>query len=361
MEDTPTASILPLYLEPIANQTVNEGQTFNVGAQGYSAVEGTALTYSLDPGAPAGTTIDQSTGIFAWTPGNGPQTVSVTVRVTDNESPPMSATQSFVIKVINVPPTVTLASATPVPAGAAFSDTGIFTDPGTQDSWTATVDYGDGSGSQPQILNADKTFALDHVYASAGTYPVIVAVTDSGDGVGTSALTETVTQANTMTAIAGSVTSPVYGQSVTFSASVGAVAPGSGMPTGTIQFEVDGSNLGTPVDLVNGSATSIATAALGAGTHSIAAVYSGDDNFVTSTAEDFPLSVAPAPLTITADSESKTYGQALAFVGDEFTTYGLVNSDSVTSVTLTSTAQRARHRCPPYRIPLSPATRPEPD
>ncbi len=41
-------------------------------------------------------------------------------------------------------------------------------------------------------------------------------------------------------------------------------------------------------------------------------------------------------MTITANSTSKTYGQTVTFAGTEFTTTGLVNGDTVNSVTLTS-------------------------
>ena len=51
---------------------------------------------------------------------------------------------------------------------------------------------------------------------------------------------------------------------------------------------------------------------------------------------DGALTVTLAPLTITALDLSKTYGSAFAFDGDEFTTSGLLLSDSVTSVTLAS-------------------------
>ena len=67
------------------------------------------------------------------------------------------------------------------------------------------------------------------------------------------------------------------------------------------------------------------------------------------------LTVNPAPLTITADNTSKTYGQTLSFTGNEFTTSGLVNSDSVTSVTLTSAGAipTAGVAGSPYAIDLS--------
>ena len=64
------------------------------------------------------------------------------------------------------------------------------------------------------------------------------------------------------------------------------------------------------------------------------------------------MTVSPAPLTITADSTSKTYGQAVTFSGTEFTESGLVNGDTVTDVALTSTGALARAPVagPPYTI-----------
>ena len=57
---------------------------------------------------------------------------------------------------------------------------------------------------------------------------------------------------------------------------------------------------------------------------------------------DGSLTVTPRPLTITANDETKTYGDTLTFAGTEFTTSGLVNGDSVDSVTLTSDGARRR-------------------
>jgi hypothetical protein len=48
------------------------------------------------------------------------------------------------------------------------------------------------------------------------------------------------------------------------------------------------------------------------------------------------LFVDPKDLTITAADQSKTYGDVFSFAGTEFTPVGLVNSDAVTSVTLSS-------------------------
>src|SRR5262249_34007282 len=123
------------------------------------------------------------------------ETLSVTVTVTDSGSPPLSDSRTFTIDVANVAPTVTAGGDGSATAGAVFARNGSFTDPGTSDSWTATVNYGDQSGDQPLTLNSDKTFALSHVYASAGSYPVKVTVTDAGNGQGTVTFTLTVAPA----------------------------------------------------------------------------------------------------------------------------------------------------------------------
>src|SRR5207248_1837580 len=48
------------------------------------------------------------------------------------------------------------------------------------------------------------------------------------------------------------------------------------------------------------------------------------------------LSVTPRPLTITADNAAKNEGETVTFAGTEFQVTGLVNGDTVSSVTLTS-------------------------
>jgi peptidoglycan/xylan/chitin deacetylase (PgdA/CDA1 family) len=72
-----------------------------------------------------------------------------------------------------------------------LSDTGSFADPGAE-TWTATVNYDDGSGTQPLTLNPDKTFALVHTYATTGVYTLTVTVTDSHGGTGSDTATVTV-------------------------------------------------------------------------------------------------------------------------------------------------------------------------
>jgi len=70
------------------------------------------------------------------------------------------------------------------------------------------------------------------------------------------------------------------------------------------------------------------------------------------------LTVNPASLTVTANSQSKTYGQAISFAGTEFTTSALQNAETVGSATLTSSgaAATAHVTGSPYAITASAAT-----
>ena len=70
------------------------------------------------------------------------------------------------------------------------------------------------------------------------------------------------------------------------------------------------------------------------------------------------LTIAPAPLTVTANNASKTYGQTTTFTGSEFTANGLKNGETVGSVNLSSagTPASAGVAGSPYAVTASNAT-----
>lgn len=87
------------------------------------------------------------------------------------------------LTVSNTPPSVTLdQTAATLSEGDTLSRSGSATDPGG-DSLTATVDYGDGSGTAALTLNGT-SFDLQHQFQDNGTFTVTVTVTDS-DGAST--------------------------------------------------------------------------------------------------------------------------------------------------------------------------------
>ncbi len=92
--------------------------------------------------------------------------------------------------------------------------------------------------------------------------------------------------------------STVFGESVTFTATVSATPPGTGTPGGTVQFRVDGQPLGGAVTLAGGTA-SRSTSALAVGSHTITADYTpGGQTFAGSTGTLNPdQQVSPASTT----------------------------------------------------------------
>jgi hypothetical protein len=113
-----------------------------------------------------------------------------------------------------------------------------------------------------------------------------------GNFAGSSAtLSQGVNKGTTTTTVTASPNPSTPGQSVTFTATVN-VASGSGTPTGTVTFKDGGTTIGTGAVGAGGVAT-FTTAALSSGSHSITAVYGGDNNFTGSTSAAIVEQVGP--------------------------------------------------------------------
>ena len=102
---------------------------------------------------------------------------------------------------------------------------------------------------------------------------------------------QTVNPANTTTTLAGP-TAAQFGQTITFTATVTPNAPGGGVPTGNVFFNVDG-NAPAPVPLV-GNQASFTTSTLSLGSHNITATYPGNGNYNGSTSSTKSISITPA-------------------------------------------------------------------
>ena len=109
---------------------------------------------------------------------NGSYTATLTV--TDAFGWPRTA--ALTLTIANVAPGVASFAGASLIAGETYTTTGSFADPGA-DHWTATVNYGDGGGSEPLGLS-EQAFTLTHTYAAAGTFTVTVTVTDEDGGQG---------------------------------------------------------------------------------------------------------------------------------------------------------------------------------
>ncbi len=146
-----------------------------------------------------------------------------------------------------------------------------------------------------------------------GTLGIRVAAGTGTDAAGntnalsaTSATFTVINKLTSTTALVSSVNPTTYGQSVTLTATVTSGA------TGTVTFMDGASTLGTAT--LDGSSTaSLATSALGGGSHSLTAVYGGDSAYNGSTSSALTQVINPAApgLALAASPNPSTYGQSV--------------------------------------------------
>jgi hypothetical protein len=218
----------------------------------------------------------------------------------------------------------------------SFTATVTSQGPGTP-TGTVTL-FDNGTAVATVSVNANGTATWQTNTLSAGSHPNLTAQYGGDSSFLSSTSTAdsvTVNPDATSTALTSDVQASTYGQSVTFRATVVAQGPGSGTPTGKVQFQVGSTVLGSATLTSTGTA-SFTTSMLAAGSDAVDAVYSGDSNFSGGSSAADTLTVSPAALTITANNESKTYGTTLNFAGTEFTSSGLQNGDTIGSVSLSS-------------------------
>ena len=114
--------------------------------------------------------------------------------------------------------------------------------------------------------------------------PYTITAVYAGDALSTTssnptAYLQTLTKAGTTTAVASSANASVFGQNVTFTATVSSNATGM---TGVVTFLDGSTTLGTAT-LGSGNVATVTTSFTAPGTHGITAVYAGDSNFTGST------------------------------------------------------------------------------
>ncbi|MFO8009481.1 MAG: PKD domain-containing protein [Dehalococcoidia bacterium] len=127
-----------------------------------------------------GTSTEQNPGFTFIEDGS----YGVSLAVEDDDGSVSSA--GGTVTVTNVPPTVDAGT-----GQLAFEDEVVslapatFTDPGAEDTHTATIDWGDGAVDPGIIDQAAGTVSGSHVYSNPGVYTVTVTVADDDGGVGT--------------------------------------------------------------------------------------------------------------------------------------------------------------------------------
>lgn len=197
---------------------------------------------------------------------------------------------------------------------------------------TGTVTFSDGTTilSTTSLSSSSATYTTSAL--AAGVHAV--SATYSGDATyigSTSATVDvTVNVGATSTAITAAPSSPIYGESVTLSATVSGAQ--AGFPLGgTVSF-LDGSAVLGTVNLGSQGTATLTVNDLALGTHILSAQYNGSSNYGGSTSAQSTLSVGISGTTtaIGESSASAAYGSVATFTATVTAPYAAPGSGNVT-------------------------------
>ena len=310
-------------------------------------------TGPVDATGTASTTIVMQNPPFTNAPGGGSPIGAhvITARYNGHGSPSgddtnfnqsTSSGQSLVIGKAVTSSSVA-SNANPAVTGQTVRFTALVSAPGSfATPPTGTVQFVDGAsiiGSGPVTTSGGVSSAIIDVPStgvsalSVGQH--VISVQYLGDNtyaasnsplVAPTALIQVINKAATTTTISSSANSANVGQQVTLTAATSVTAPGTGTPTGSVQFvNLSAPNqptvLGTSPLVVTpgpgGSNVFMATLVLSTlpqGNPSIVAIYSGDTGYLTSTSTPIVQSVNKTPVNITLTSSKSP-----AILGDQVT------------------------------------------
>lgn len=305
----------PLFITLNSLPDATIGQAYSTTLQ---AIGGTTpYAWNISSGAlPDGLTLNSSTGTISGTPTTAGIS-SFTVQVIDSSSPQRTALKSLSLTIDK------MATATAV---VSSSNPSVF---GQSVTFTATISpvvAGVGSpGGSVTYMDGTSTLGTVGVIAGGASFTTSTLTVGShsitaaygGDPNflgGTSAvLSQTVNPASTSTLLVSSLSSTFSGQSVTFTATVSAVTPGAGAPSGTVTFKDGTTVLGSVA--MNGGVASFTIGSLATGNHPVTATYSGDANFLGSTSAILTQVVTPGNTTTIVSSTPNPSGvnQAVTF------------------------------------------------
>jgi predicted small lipoprotein YifL len=218
-----------------------------------------------------------------------------------------TSTSPTITQTVNQAPTTMSINAPSVASGASGSvsvtvSSGILLTTGN-----VGLSVDGGTASMGGLTSGVATFNVGIL--SVGTYTLSATYVAQGNFGGSSATGSlTVGLASSTTSVQSSVNPSVYGNSVTFTATV---TPSTA--TGTVTFKDGSTTLGSGT--VSSGVASFSTSTLTATTHNITAVYSGDANYGTSTSSTLPQVVTKASSATSLGSSvnPSTYGQAITF------------------------------------------------
>lgn len=161
---------------PAADANGEEGDTLATGGS-FTDQDNNPLTITVPDGTP-GSFQDLGNGAWSWSlPTNDDVPAgSITVTASDGEK---TATDTFEYGAVNVAPLLAPVGVT-YDAACSVSISASFTDKGSADTHSSVIDWGDGETTTDNSEVSPVTGS--HTFNSAGTFDVLVTVTDDDGG-----------------------------------------------------------------------------------------------------------------------------------------------------------------------------------
>jgi hypothetical protein len=286
-------------------ETISGGSTQNIGG---------AVTVIPVPGFPQQASAT-SASIAILTPGT--YTIAAVFHPADRN---FSASGSSLTQVVTSSGTMITVSSTANPSvfgqPVQYTAQVSATPPGSgTPTGSVTFQAADDGFSNTQTLSGGQATSSADAALDPGTHSVSVTYTnaDGNFSGSTASFSQVVNQDPTTTVVTTSPNPSVFGQPVTFSASVSADTPGAGTATGTVEFQINGVNYESDT-LSGGSASASPDAALAPGTYTVTAVYSGDTDFVASTGTTSQVvNQDPTTTLVTSSVSPSVFGQPVTF------------------------------------------------
>jgi hypothetical protein len=314
---------------PVLTQTVTNVPVVTITANPQNSTYGTPITFTatVSPSTATGTVNFSSVAPGdpwgLWTtpmPLSGGQ-VSITVPAIYVGTHQIAATyngDSVYAGAVSAPVTITVAKATPVVTLTSATNPSM---QGQSVTYTVTVSPA-SSGALVYLYDGSSIVGAGNLLTSGSTGTVTISITlptgghsltavcnsnrDLNSATSSPALIQTVQQ-NTAVNLQSSPGPFLYGQSITFTASLN-----SPQASGTVQFSDGASSLGT-VTVVNTVAI-ITVASLSAGPHTITAAYSGDGIYLAATGSlSITVNKASTTTNLTSSLNPSNSGQSVTF------------------------------------------------
>lgn len=254
------------------------GGTYTVGG---TASSGAPVSFTIDSKTANNCSLSGSTVTFEHA---GPCLIDATAPATADYAAPNPVQEQITIGPAQQAVTITGPTSGPVDGSATLSATG-------GPSGNPVSFHLESSGYTCRLDGATVTF-----YAVGNC--IVDAFEEGNDDYlsGSGSITIAVVQATSTTTLSTSPATPTAGSPFKVTATITPQGPPT-TPTGKVTFSLDGTTVGSPVEVGGAGATSDPITVLTAGAYTVTADYSGDGNFTASTAT-LQVTVGALPQTI---------------------------------------------------------------